>query len=344
MSSTYGSVKIVERRTFLELEEVFECNTAPVVGRLRSHSDSVLLQGSYAHVEARFDQEDLEENSVESWSAKGEETESTNTSIADEADPPDTSSVCSWATDQEDWERRNSRVSSPALTWQPPLWLSNGPYSMQLAYVVPAVPCLMVPSSQAVASPATSCAATPAATSASVPETVSQPTSNRRCQRTRRRAQDAAQVDPTSTDSCELPSTEWTTLILRNIPQGWSRQDVVTMLDSEGFQGSYDFVHVPVKFGDFSNVGYALVNLMSPESARRVMECLSGDGPIIANWNSPGQGLESQIERYRNSAVMHESVPEVYRPGFFVDGVVSVFPEPTMAIRAPRIRASKRFA
>lgn len=114
------------------------------------------------------------------------------------------------------------------------------------------------------------------------------------------------------------------------------------MLDSEGFQGSYDFVHVPVKFGDGSNVGYALLNLTSPESARRVMERLSGNGgPLVADWNSPGQGLQSQIERYRNSAVVHESVPEVYRPGFFVGGVISVFPEPTAAIRAPRIRASK---
>jgi len=117
------------------------------------------------------------------------------------------------------------------------------------------------------------------------------------------------------------------------------------MLDSEGFQGVYDFVHVPVKFGDFSNVGYALLNLTNPDSARRVMECLSGkSGPIVANWNSPGQGLQSQIERYRNSAVMHESVPEVYRPGFFVGGIVSVFPEPTVAIRAPRIRANRSLA
>jgi hypothetical protein len=117
------------------------------------------------------------------------------------------------------------------------------------------------------------------------------------------------------------------------------------MLDSEGFQGSYDFVHVPVKLADFSNVGYALLNLTSPESARQVMERLSGNGgQLVVDWNSPGQGLPSQIERYRNSAIVHESVPEVYRPGFFVGGVISAFPAPTATIRAPRIRASKNFA
>ena len=32
------------------------------------------------------------------------------------------------------------------------------------------------------------------------------------------------------------------------------------------------------------------------------------------NWSHPYQGLDAHIERYRNSPVMHEDVPDEYKP------------------------------
>jgi hypothetical protein len=46
------------------------------------------------------------------------------------------------------------------------------------------------------------------------------------------------------------------------------------------------------------------------------------------------------VERLRNSPVMHERVPEVYKPALFVNGLAVSFPAPTRRIRAPRGRRS----
>jgi len=48
------------------------------------------------------------------------------------------------------------------------------------------------------------------------------------------------------------------------------------------------------------------------------------------------QGLEANIERYRNSPTMHELVPDAYRPMLFVNGQQVAFPAPTKKIKPPR--------
>merc|ERR1711916_247075 len=54
--------------------------------------------------------------------------------------------------------------------------------------------------------------------------------------------------------------------------------------------------------------------------------------------NAPVQGLEDNVERYRNSPVMHEAVPAQYKPLLFDGGVPVAFPAPTKSIRFPRLR------
>merc|ERR1711916_258740 len=49
-------------------------------------------------------------------------------------------------------------------------------------------------------------------------------------------------------------------------------------------------------------------------------------------------GVEDNIERYRNSPVMHEAVPAQYKPLLFDGGVPVAFPAPTKSIRFPRLR------
>jgi phosphatidylglycerophosphate synthase len=50
------------------------------------------------------------------------------------------------------------------------------------------------------------------------------------------------------------------------------------------------------------------------------------------------KGLGAHIERYRNSPVMHESVPDEYKPAMYTRGVRVPFPPPTKNLRMPRIR------
>merc|ERR1712045_1003585 len=52
------------------------------------------------------------------------------------------------------------------------------------------------------------------------------------------------------------------------------------------------------------------------------------------------QGLEEQIERYRNSPLMHPRVSDELRPAVYSRGVRLPFPKPTVSIRPPRIRTS----
>jgi len=53
-------------------------------------------------------------------------------------------------------------------------------------------------------------------------------------------------------------------------------------------------------------------------------------------WSDAMQGLDQHVERYRDCPVMHESIPDEFKPVLFKDGVRVLFPEPTKKIRAPR--------
>eukprot|EP00913_Durusdinium_trenchii_P034625 g32394.t1 len=55
---------------------------------------------------------------------------------------------------------------------------------------------------------------------------------------------------------------ERTTVMLRNLPNNYTREMFLEMLDSEGFRGSYDFVYLPCDFHRKANLGYAFVNMV----------------------------------------------------------------------------------
>jgi hypothetical protein len=125
---------------------------------------------------------------------------------------------------------------------------------------------------------------------------------------------------------------------------------LLKILDDEHFSGAYNFVHLPIDFQTKVGLGYALVNMVSHSEALRAQEhfggfanwpCPSGNVCQVA-WNSVHQGIAVHIDRYRNSPLMHESVPESYRPALFENGVRVAFPVPTTRrIRPPRIRHQK---
>lgn len=57
-----------------------------------------------------------------------------------------------------------------------------------------------------------------------------------------------------------------------------------------------------------------------------------------ATWSTNQQGLFANIEKYRNSRIMHETVDDEYQPAVFRNGCRIPFPLPTKTIRAPRLR------
>jgi len=51
-------------------------------------------------------------------------------------------------------------------------------------------------------------------------------------------------------------------LMIRNIPCRVSRNELVRVLDEQGFDGRHDYVHVPMSHRPKTNLGYAFVNLI----------------------------------------------------------------------------------
>jgi len=121
-----------------------------------------------------------------------------------------------------------------------------------------------------------------------------------------------------------------TTIVLKNLPEVYTRAKLLELLDDEGYRRRYDFVYLPIDFGSNTNFGYAFVNLVDTPKKAEV------------TWSEKRQGLEAQIERYRNSPMMRNSLPEGAKPLLLKDGFPQPFPGPTKEVRNPRIRLSKR--
>eukprot|EP00927_Polykrikos_kofoidii_P045415 TRINITY_DN3939_c0_g1_i2.p1 TRINITY_DN3939_c0_g1~~TRINITY_DN3939_c0_g1_i2.p1 ORF type:complete len:483 (+),score=67.94 TRINITY_DN3939_c0_g1_i2:70-1449(+) len=67
--------------------------------------------------------------------------------------------------------------------------------------------------------------------------------------------------------SVDLPTDKLTTVMIRNVPNNFNRQQLMGELSKLGFGDSYDFLYLPIDSATSWNVGYAFVNFESPESA-----------------------------------------------------------------------------
>jgi hypothetical protein len=144
-----------------------------------------------------------------------------------------------------------------------------------------------------------------------------------------------------------------TTVLLRNVPTDYTRDGLLDMLESAGFVATSNFVYMPLDFRRGKGLGYALVGFERQPEAQQLLDGLQGrhfpdvrqgsdqGPPCEASWSEPQHSLAEHVERYRNSPVMHPSMPDEYKPVLFMDGRRVDFPAPTKPIRAPRIRHLK---
>jgi hypothetical protein len=119
------------------------------------------------------------------------------------------------------------------------------------------------------------------------------------------------------------------------------------LLDQHGFRGKYDLVYVPVDFASMLSHCYAFVDFVSEEVALEFMargqdaqgfseSACVGEGGSKISWADGMQGLQEAVDKYRDSPVMHELVPDECKPLLFRDGKVVAFPKPTKKIQKPR--------
>mmetsp|Transcript_69168 Transcript_69168/g.179777 ORF Transcript_69168/g.179777 Transcript_69168/m.179777 type:complete len:400 (+) Transcript_69168:86-1285(+) len=149
----------------------------------------------------------------------------------------------------------------------------------------------------------------------------------------------------------DTSSPERTTLMLRNIPSDYSRAMLTMLLDSQGFAGRYDFVYLPYDFKTQAGLGFAFVNALTHKDAEQMWQRLTGFGSwetpssktCVVGWSgSDQQGLQANVERYRNSSIMHESVSEERKPLMLENGVPVPFPHPTRKVWPPHEHKGNR--
>jgi len=155
----------------------------------------------------------------------------------------------------------------------------------------------------------------------------------------------SSQAPVKTAENAEVEEDTRTTLMFRNLPKSHLRTNLLCILDEEGFKGTYCFIYVPTDFKSFSGFGYAFVAFHSHKDAVRAMVHFQGytwEEPGVQScdvaWSGAVQGREQHVERYRNSPVMHECVPDEYKPAIFERGQRMAFPAPTKAIRPPQLR------
>jgi len=144
-------------------------------------------------------------------------------------------------------------------------------------------------------------------------------------------------------------SQKRTTVMMKNIPNNYTRDMFLALLDEEGFEGLYDFVYLPCDFNRDANLGYAFVNMTSAHAVEALWNAFDGfcnwaiptAKVCQVSWSGPHQGLTAHVERYRNSPVMHKSVRDDYKPVIFANGVRQPFPSPTKKIKAPGKSSSR---
>jgi len=135
-----------------------------------------------------------------------------------------------------------------------------------------------------------------------------------------------------------------TTVMIRNMPNNYTRKMILDLLDVQGFAGKYDFVYLPIDFETKACLGYAFINLIDAVTAIQFwsvfdgFSCWSIPSRKVAgvSWSGPHQGLEAHIERYRNSSIMSESTPDEFKPIILQNGARLPFPLPTRKLRASR--------
>jgi len=126
-----------------------------------------------------------------------------------------------------------------------------------------------------------------------------------------------------------------TTLMLRNLPNKYTRDMLLEEIAEKGLLGDLDFFYLPIDLRHKCNVGYCFLNIADPANVQRFKDTFhngkleqvkSGKTCVVSD--AKLQGLAVNIESYRNSAVMN--MAEKYHPLIFKNGEREAFPPPTM--------------
>jgi hypothetical protein len=154
-------------------------------------------------------------------------------------------------------------------------------------------------------------------------------------------------------EAADMP-TDYTTVMLRNIPNKYSREMLVKQLSLE-FCGEFNFMYLPIDFKNKCNVGYCFINFRTPEACSRfvaqfhgvdVRKCLPGLNSRKVAEVTPArvQGMMENVNRLRNSPVMNQlqEHPEWMPLIFDENGELEPFPSPEQPLPPVKQRGRGR--
>lgn len=123
-----------------------------------------------------------------------------------------------------------------------------------------------------------------------------------------------------------------TTVVITDIASTCTRDGLLAQLDDAGLAGQYDFVYLPVSFETLATHGYGIVNFVSTDAAQMLMKT----SPNSVSFSDQRQGFEGHVANFQDSSLMHEGVPDQFKPVLFKNGQRIPFPAPTRPTRMPR--------
>lgn len=141
------------------------------------------------------------------------------------------------------------------------------------------------------------------------------------CSRTRNQATPAP-----SMDILKAWPQDATTVMLKNIPNRYTAEEVLAEMLAGGFDGTFDFFYLPIDFKTKRNRGYSFINFRDAADARRFVEAFHGEHwtryatqKILEVSPALTQGFEANITQYVRKDAQRIQNPW-FRPMIFADG------------------------
>lgn len=130
--------------------------------------------------------------------------------------------------------------------------------------------------------------------------------------------------------------------MLRGLDSSMSRNELLRVLNASTFRGRFDFVYVPYDLETRRPKGFAFVNFSTHMDAEEFqLEPPASLGvDARAFWSHKEQGLAQNVDRYRNSDIMHRSVPKHFRPSLVKMDAFVALPQPMRTLKAPKLKRS----
>jgi hypothetical protein len=133
------------------------------------------------------------------------------------------------------------------------------------------------------------------------------------------------EASPTVATPIKTVTDEWTdvhTIMMRNVPNKYTQNQLIDELNCRGFSGTFDFIYLPIDPDTDANRGYAFVNFDDPSDAQLFKA--EFDGCRMSHFDShkfltvtPAtlQGFDANYSHYANARVNRGDPAK--RPMFF---------------------------